>query len=142
MWQLVNGQAVDLPYQIGTPIQSPFGASQQSVPYNFQGQQQTPAYGSNNAPKISSNKIYVSGIEGARSYQLAPNTEMLLCDDSKDIVYDVVVDVSGKRTVTALDVSVHEETPPIDISALQGRVQKLEELYRKKLKAEKADEDD
>ena len=65
-------------------------------------------YPTNNTQKYS-NKIYVSGIEGARSYPLNPNSEVLLCDDTNDIVYDILVDPDGKRTINVLDVKQHEE---------------------------------
>lgn len=80
-----------------------------NIQYPFQAQPQ------GNTGRYS-NKYYVSGIEGARSYPVPPNTEMILCDDTSDVIYDVVVDNAGKRTITALDVKVHEEAPPVDMS--------------------------
>ena len=68
-----------------------------------------------------SNKIYVSGMEGARSYNLSPNSEMILCDDTKNIIYDVVVDSNGKRTITALDVKEHQEEAPIDYTQFASK---------------------
>lgn len=112
-------------------------------PYNVPNFNGTNMYGTNyqnnpnyqpNANQKVSNKIYVSGIEGARSYNLTPNSEMLLCDDTKNIVYDVIVDNQGKRTITALDVREHQEEPPIDFSnfATKDDISKLrEELLRK-----------
>jgi len=82
----------------------------------------------------ATNKIYVSGIEGARSYNLQPNSEMLLCDDTKNIIYEVIVDNNGKRTITALDVKQHEEEPPVDMSiyATKEDIAKLKEELTKK----------
>ena len=112
-------------------------------PYNVPNFNGTNMYGTNyqnqpsvqqNAPQKVSNKIYVSGIEGARSYNLAPNSEMLLCDDTKNIVYDVIVDNQGKRTITALDVREHQEEPPVDFSnfATKDDIAKLREELCKK----------
>lgn len=86
-----------------------------------------------NTPQKASNKIYVSGIEGARSYNLNPNSEMILCDDTKNVIYDVMVDSTGKRTITALDVSEHKEEPPIDMSqfATKQDVDNLKEELKK-----------
>lgn len=87
-------------------------------PYAPGGYTPFPQYSPPQMPQTPrTNKIYVSGIEGARSFQMAPGTEMLLCDDNQDIVYDVVVDAQGRRTVTALDIRLHEETPAVDFSA-------------------------
>ena len=89
-------------------------------------------YPTNNTQKYS-NKIYVSGIEGARSYPLNPNSEVLLCDDTNDIVYDILVDPDGKRTINVLDVKQHEEAPPIDMSqfATKEDIEKLKKEFKK-----------
>ena len=81
----------------------------------------------------ASNKIYVCGLEGARSYPLNPNSEMILCDDTKDIIYDVIVDQSGKRTVTSLDIVVHKDEPPVDMSiyATKDDIEKLRKELKK-----------
>lgn len=112
-------------------------------PYNVPNFNGTNMYGTNyqnqqtmqqNALQKATNKIYVSGIEGARSYNLNPNSEVLLCDDAKNIVYDVIVDANGKRTITMLDVKEHVEEPPIDFSnfATKDDIQKLREELCKK----------
>ena len=112
-------------------------------PYNSPNFNSGNMYGTNyqNNPNVQpstsqkvSNKIYVSGIEGARSYNLQPNSEMLLCDDTKNIIYDVVVDNNGKRTITALDVKEHVEEPPVDFSmfATKDDIAKLREELLKR----------
>lgn len=101
-------------------------------PYMTGGFPTYPQYTQPQGPRT--NKIYVSGIEGARSFQMSPGTEMLLCDDNKDIVYDVVVDAQGRRTVTALDIKLHEDAPAVDMStfATKADLDKLrEELIAK-----------
>lgn len=117
MWQMVNGQAVDLPYQVGTPIQMPFGAPQQSIPYNVQVQQQQPVYAQNNAPKLNTNIVCVYGADGAKNYPLPNNSDIVLFDNDKDIIYRVSVDGTGKRDVLMLDLSEHKEEAPIDFSS-------------------------
>lgn len=112
-------------------------------PYNSPNFNGTNMYGTNyqnnpnaqpNALQKVSNKVYVSGMEGARSYNLAPNSEMILCDDTKNIIYDVVVDSNGKRTITALDVKEHQEEAPIDMSqfATKDDIAKLKEELLKR----------
>ena len=82
----------------------------------------------------NTNKVYVSSIEGARSYPLAPNSELMFCDDTTDIVYDVVVDETGQRTITTLDVKIHEEEPPVDMTkfATKDDIAKLREELLKR----------
>lgn len=130
MWQLVNGQAVDLPYQVGTPIPPPYGAPQQGVPYNFQGQQQTSSYGANNAPnngaKVYSNIIRVYGIEGARNYPLPNNSNVVMHDNENDIEYHVTVDETGKRNVLQIDLSEHKEEPKPDYRQIQEAITKTQ----------------
>lgn len=89
----------------------------------------------NNIPVQSrTNKIYVSGFEGAKSYQLQPGSEMILCDDNEDIIYDVIVDNTGKRTVTALDIVEHKSAPSIDYSKLATK-EDVENLRKEFFKA-------
>lgn len=79
--------------------------------------QQTPTAPQNGAQIAkNTNKYYVCGMDGARGYQLPKNSEIILCDDSSSIIYDVIVDAEGKRTVTAYDIVAHQEEPPIDYS--------------------------
>lgn len=113
------------------------------TPYNVPNFNGTNMYGTNyqNNPNFQpspnqkvSNKIYVSGLEGARSYNLNPNSEMILCDDTDNVIYDVIVDANGKRTITTLDVKEHVDEPPVDFSnfATKDDIQKLrEEILRK-----------
>lgn len=81
-----------------------------------------------------SNKVYVAGIEGARAYQLSPNSEAILCDDTNSVIYDVIVDQNGKRTVTAYDIVEHKESQPIDFSqfATKQDIEKLKEELTQK----------
>ena len=106
--------------------------------YNGMGQSQ-PSYQNqyNNAQNGSqrlTNKVYVTGIEGARFYQMSPNSEAILCDDTNSVIYDVVVDASGKRSVVAYDIVEHKEAPPIDFSqfATKDDIAKLKEELMKK----------
>lgn len=110
-----NGyQYVNVP-DMGAQV-PPYGAQAQGGYINTP-QQQTPAYGANNAPKLNTNIVRVYGIDGARNYQLPPNSDVMLYDNDRDIVYRVTVDGTGKRDVVMLDLSEHKEEPPIDFSA-------------------------
>lgn len=128
MWQMVNGQMVDLPYMAGQPMQAPYMAPQQAAPYNFQAQQPT-SFGANNPPKTNTNIIRVYGIEGARNYQLPPNSDMILFDNDQDIAYKVMVDGTGKKDVLMLDLCEHKEEPKPDFKqfATKDDIAKLRE---------------
>lgn len=78
------------------------------------------------APK-QSNKVYVSGYEAARAYPTPFNSDMLLCDDALDVIYNVETDYQGRKTIQVLDVALHKETPKVDANALEARIAKLEE---------------
>lgn len=121
-----------------------FNANPYFTPYNAPNFNNGNMYGMNyqnnssvqpSAPQKATNKIYVSGIEGARSYNLQPNSEMILCDDTKDLIYDVVVDGNGKRTITTLEVSEHKEKPPVDYSqfATKQDIDTLKEELNKRI---------
>lgn len=90
------------------------------------------AQNASNASK-STNKYYVSGVEGAKSYQLPKNSEAILLDDSSSVIYDVIVDSEGKRTVTSYDIVPHQEEPPIDYSsfATKDDLKSLKEEFMK-----------
>ena len=143
MWQMVNGQVVDLPYQVGTPIQPPFGMPQQSVPYNFQPQQQQPVYAQNNEPKHNTNIVCVYGIDGARNYPLPNNSDIVLFDNDKDIIYRVSVDGTGKREILIMDLTEHKDEPPIDYSsfATKDDIAKLREEFSKSHKKSSSSEE-
>lgn len=116
------------PYQNGyvTPNFNGMGQSQPS----YQNQSNIAQNGS----QRFTNKVYVSGVEGARSYQLSPNSEAILCDDTNSVIYDVVVDQNGKRSVVAYDIVEHKEAPPIDFSqfATKDDIAKLKEELTKR----------
>lgn len=86
-------------------------------------------------PPKQSNKIYVSGIEAARAYQVPFNSEILLVDSEKDILYEVVTDAQGKKTVNVFDITVHQEEP-----SLSERVGSLEAAVAKLIKGGQEDE--
>ena len=116
------------PYQNGynTPNFNGMGQPQPSY--------QTQSNNAQNGLQRFTNKVYVSGVEGARSYQLSPNSEAILCDDANSVIYDVIVDQNGKRSVVAYDIVEHKEAPPIDFSqfATKDDIAKLKEELMKR----------
>lgn len=76
--------------------------------------------------------IRVHGEEGAKAYQLPPNSAVLLLDDTNPILWFKSTDGAGYPQVTAYDISPHVETREIvpqqsyDYQALEERISKLE----------------
>ena len=71
-------------------------------PYGFQPQYQQPIHGF----------VYVNGIEGARAYQMPPNSEMPLFDNANDVLYIKVTDGAGFPTITVADVLPRKQEEP------------------------------
>lgn len=102
-----------------TPYNAPYGGFMPSqgnytgqVPYapqngNFapqtQPQQQQPA-------QVNTNKIYVTGIEGAKAKQLPPNSDFILLDNDKPLLYRKTVDATGKMEIKTFKISEYTET--------------------------------
>lgn len=72
--------------------------------------------------------VRVSGRPGAESFQMAPNSEVLLLDATQPIIWLVQADGAGYKTLTPYDVSPHVEVKPEDkFKSLEDRITRLEE---------------
>lgn len=72
--------------------------------------------------------VKVNGKAGAESYQLPPNSDILLLDMNDPIVWFVQSDGAGYKTVTPYDISQHKEVSQTDIiKSMEDRITKLEE---------------
>lgn len=72
--------------------------------------------------------IRVNGKNGADTYQMAPNSSILLLDETAPIVWLKTTDGAGYATVTAYDIAPHQEEKPVDTKSLQARISRLEEI--------------
>ena len=89
-------------------------------PYGFQNQmQQQPQ---------PTQVVRVNGENGARAYQLGPNSSALLLDESGLMVWLVTSDGAGYRSVSSYDITPHQVAPVPDFGLLESRIQKLEEI--------------
>ena len=88
------------------------------------------AYMPNTQPHQSQQVIKVNGRNGADTFQMSPNSSVLLLDETAPIVWLAQTDGAGYKTLTAYDISVHRELPPIDVRQLENRVNKIEEALR------------
>ena len=74
--------------------------------------------------------VRVNGRPGAEAYQMAPNSEVLLLDETAPLVWLKTTDGAGYPRLTPYDISVHEEEKPVDYKSLEERLTKLEELLK------------
>ena len=84
--------------------------------------------------------IHVNGENGARAFQMLPNSQALLLDDTAPLVWLAQTDGAGYKTVIPYTIAPYEPAPPIDINALDERITKLERLVNNdKSNARKSD---
>ena len=76
--------------------------------------------------------IRVNGENGARAFQIAPNSSALLLDETSPIVWVVQTDGAGYKTVTPYTITPYQPEPPIDVKSLEERIKKLEETINAK----------
>ena len=72
--------------------------------------------------------IKVNGRAGAESYQLPPNSSVLMLDNTAPIVWLSVSDGAGYKVLTPYDIKEHEEVKQEDeLKKLADRITKLED---------------
>ena len=75
----------------------------------------------------------VTGRPGAEAYQLAPESSVLLLDNTAPIVWLVKTDGAGYKSLVPYDIKIHEEEKPADhFKELEDRISKLEEAINVK----------
>lgn len=72
--------------------------------------------------------IHVNGQNGAQAFQMMPNSQALLLDDTAPIVWLAQTDGAGYKTVTPYKISPYEPEPEIDLKDIDERLRKLEEV--------------
>lgn len=93
------------------------------VPQNGNYAPQTPTQpqASQQPAQMNTNKIYVTGIEGARTMQFPPNSDYILLDNDKPLLYRKTVDATGKMEIKPFKISEYTETeaapaPAVDMT--------------------------
>ena len=76
--------------------------------------------------------VRVSGKPGAEAYQMPPNSEALLLDETQAVVWLKTTDGAGYPRLTAYDIVVHEEEKPADFKSFEERLKRLEEIVNAK----------
>ena len=72
--------------------------------------------------------VKVNGENGARAFQIGANSSALLLDESGLMVWLVTSDGAGYKTVSAYDITPHQNLPAPDYGSLESRIQRLEEI--------------
>ena len=72
--------------------------------------------------------IHVNGRPGAEAFRMAPNSNVLLLDDTAPIVWLCVSDGAGYHTITPYSIAPYEAPPPIDLNSIETRLKRLEEM--------------
>lgn len=70
--------------------------------------------------------IHVNGENGAKAYQMAPNSNILLLDDTAPIIWLKQTDGAGYPSLTPYSITPYQPEPPIDLKALEDRLSRLE----------------
>ena len=70
----------------------------------------------------------VNGENGARAFQMAPNSSALLLDESNPIVWLSQSDGAGYKTVTPYRIEPYQPEPQPDYKSLSDRITRLEGL--------------
>lgn len=77
-------------------------------PMNYQSMNYAQPQYNNQQTQNSSGLIWVQGIEGAKSYLVAPNTTVQLWDSERQTIYLKSADASGMPSIKTLDYTVRE----------------------------------
>ncbi|MBR0113414.1 MAG: hypothetical protein IJM02_06675 [Clostridia bacterium] len=72
--------------------------------------------------------VKVSGENGARAYQMAPNSSALLLDENNPIIWLAQTDGAGYKTVSAYSITPYKPAPVIDINNLDERLKRIEAI--------------
>ena len=99
--------------------------------YQQQIQNQLQSMLNNPTGQASIHTVKVNGRAGAESFQMPPNSDALLLDVNEPIVWSVVTDGAGYKTIEPFDISKHKEVKQEDVlKSLDDRISKLEEAMR------------
>lgn len=71
--------------------------------------------------------VTVNGEQGAQSYPLAPNSDIVLVDTSQPIIWIKKTDGNGNASVTPYDISLHIQKPQPTNEELLAKINGLEE---------------
>lgn len=74
----------------------------------------------------------VNGRNGADAFRMAPNSSILLLDENDPVVWLKVSDGAGYCTVTPYSIAPYQDPAKVDVTSLEERVKRLEEMLNAK----------
>lgn len=72
--------------------------------------------------------IRVNGQNGAQAFQMMPNSQALLLDDTAPIVWLAQTDGAGYKTVTPYTITPYQPEPEISMKDIDARLKRIEEI--------------
>lgn len=104
------------------------GYMQGAQPYGNPYADRLAAMQQNQAMQQRCDVVTVNGENGAQAYPLAPNSSALLLDESQPLVWLVKTDGAGYKTVSAFNITPHEQAKQPTNADLEQRITRLEEI--------------
>lgn len=101
---------------------SPYAQTPQ-MPVGLFGQQ-----GMMSQPIPAQSVVRVNGENGAKAYQMSPNSSALLLDETSPIVWLVQTDGAGYKTVSPYTITPCQQEPLVDTKSLEARIARLEAI--------------
>lgn len=87
----------------------------------------SPQYQSQFQP-LKQEVVKVNGENGARAFAMGPNSSALLLDESGVLIWLVITDGAGYKTVTPYNITPHKTTASLNYENIEQRLAKLEEF--------------
>ena len=81
------------------------------------------------APVQQTRVTRVSGRPGAEAFQMAPNSEAFLLDETQPVIWLKTTDGAGYPSLTPYDITIHEDEKPVDFRSFEERLKKLEDYF-------------
>lgn len=72
--------------------------------------------------------IHVNGQNGAQAFQMFPNSQALLLDDTAPLIWLAQTDGAGYKTITPYTIAPYQPEPEIDLKNIDERLKKIEEV--------------
>lgn len=74
----------------------------------------------------------VNGKNGAEAYPLAPNSSILLLDETEPLVWLKMTDGAGYPTLTPYKITPYQPEPVVDTKTLEERIKRIEDIINDK----------
>ena len=100
--------------------------------YGYNPNQYMQQYGGMSGGSVSMAQRYeiirVTGENGARAFQMAPNSSAILLDETAPLVWLVQTDGAGYKTATPYKIEPYTPEAVQDVQSLEARIKRLEDV--------------